>query len=330
MKFSLRLNNDLPVQTYVRLAQQAEKAEFDQFWVSDDLFLRSAPVILSAVAVATTKIEIGSCILNPYTLNPGEMAMIAATLDELSGGRFNLGLSSGSADFLKWVGIDQKLPRTAVLETIDVFKRLMRGERAPLDGRALKWTEEAYLRFEPLREIPIYIGATSPKMVTEIGRHADGGLPLLLPPEHISNVMPYIQQGAQEAGRDMDEIDAAACIWVSISDDQAAAEDVLKEKIAYYGHAFSETILAQIGLTPDDFIDIDRAVAQENDIEKGKSLVTDQMLQIGIAGTAKSIIPRLEHLADLGAKHISFGPPLGPDLEAALDELSREVLPYFR
>jgi 5,10-methylenetetrahydromethanopterin reductase len=56
MKFSLRLNNDHPVADYVKYARLAEAAGFDQFWVSNDLFLRSAPVILSAVALATTSI----------------------------------------------------------------------------------------------------------------------------------------------------------------------------------------------------------------------------------------------------------------------------------
>lgn len=65
MRFSLRLNNDLPIADSVRLARAAEAAGFDQFWVSHDLFLRSAPVILSAVATATERIAIGTCILNP-------------------------------------------------------------------------------------------------------------------------------------------------------------------------------------------------------------------------------------------------------------------------
>ena len=81
MIFSLRLNNDLPVAEYVTLARVAEAAGFDQFWVSNDLFLRSAPVILAAVAVATRRIGIGTCILNPYTIHPGEIAMMAATLE---------------------------------------------------------------------------------------------------------------------------------------------------------------------------------------------------------------------------------------------------------
>ncbi len=67
MRFSLRFNNDLPARDYIALAQAAEQAGFDQFWVSNDLFLRSAQAILPAMAVATTRIEIGSCIFNPYT-----------------------------------------------------------------------------------------------------------------------------------------------------------------------------------------------------------------------------------------------------------------------
>ena len=128
----------------------------------------------------------------------------------------------------------------------------------------------------------------------------------------------------------MDTIDVAACIWVSISEDRQAAEDVLREKIAYYGHAMSPTILTQLGLTQADFEAIDRAVMQENDIEKGKALVTEQMLKIGIYGTAQDVIMRVEKLIEMGATHISFGPPLGPDVADAIQTLSQDVLPYFR
>ncbi|MAS36040.1 MAG: 5,10-methylene tetrahydromethanopterin reductase [Anaerolineaceae bacterium] len=330
MKFSLRFNNDRPVAEYIALAQAAEQAGFDQFWVSDDLFLRSAVVILAAVAQATERIEIGTCILNPYTLNPAQMAMEAATLDELSGGRFNLGLSSGSGDFLQWVGIEQNKPRTAVIETVEAFNKLLNGERAAIDGRFLNWTDEAYLRFEPRRRIPVYVGAMSPRMLHTIGEIADGGLPLLFPPEHYQNVAPHIAAGAQAAGRSMDDLDIAACIWCSVSDDRAAAEDVLREKVAYYGHAMSETILNQLGLTHADFIAIEQAVMVENDMAKAKALVTDDMLKIGVAGTSADLITRLEGLVAMGARHLSFGPPLGPDPLEALRVIGRDVLPHFR
>ncbi|MEP7291774.1 MAG: LLM class flavin-dependent oxidoreductase, partial [Chloroflexota bacterium] len=155
MKFSLRFNNDLPAADYVVLARAAESAGFDQFWLSNDLFLRSAPVILGAVAAATERIEIGTCILNPYSINPAEIAMIAATLDELSNGRFNLGISSGAGEFLKWIGIQTPKPLTAVRESITAINRLLSAELAQPPAQTkrefIRWTDEAYLRFQPLR-----------------------------------------------------------------------------------------------------------------------------------------------------------------------------------
>ncbi|MBC7815255.1 MAG: LLM class flavin-dependent oxidoreductase [Burkholderiales bacterium] len=330
MKFSLRLNNDRPVSEYVTLAQAAEKAGFDQFWVSHDLFLRGAPVILAAVAQATERIEIGTCIVNPYTMNPAEIAMMAATLEELSGGRFNLGLGAGAGEFLKWVGISQDKPLTAVIETIKVLNALLSGKPAPLDGEFLQWDNEAYLRFAPLRRIPIYIGAMSPNMLRAIGEIADGGLPLLFPPEHYETVMPLIREGVERSGRDLDEIDIAACIWCSVDDDRIAAEDALREKIAYYGHALSPMIWERLGVTREDFNEIERAMVVERDNEKAKRLVTPAMLRIGIVGDTHDLIERLEGLVAMGAQHLSFGPPLGPNTLAAVEALGRDVLPHFR
>jgi 5,10-methylenetetrahydromethanopterin reductase len=330
VKFSLRLNNDRPAAEYIALAQAAEAAGFDQFWVSDDLFLRSATVILAAVVQATSRIEIGTCILNPYTINPAEIAMEAATLDELSNGRFNLGLSSGAGEFLKWVGITPEKPRTALIETARAINRLLSGKRAPSRGEFLQWSDEAYLRFKPLRRVPIYIGAMSPKMLRAIGEIADGGLPLLFPPEHYETVMPYIREGVEKAGRNIDSIDVAACVWCSISDDAKAAEDALREKIAYYGHALSPLIWERLGLTRADFAPIEQAMMVENDAEKAKSLVTEAMLKIGIAGTTADLTARLEKLVEMGVRHISLGPPLGPDPLKAIEIIGREVLPKFK
>ena len=329
MKFSLRFNNDLPVRDYVRYAQAAEAAGFDQFWVSDDLFLRSAPVILSAVAVATERIEIGTCVLNPFTMHPAEIAMFAATLDELAGGRFNLGLSSGAEDFVRWLGLAYDYPRTRVLEAIGAINRLTSNEKAATSGQTLQWTDEAWLRFESRRRVPIYLGAMSPKMLEAIGERADGGLPLLFPPEHYANVLPHIQRGLAAAKRSLDDIDLAACIWCSVSSDQAAAEATLADKIAYYGHAMSPMILAQLGLSQADFEPVRQAWHIDGDRDKARALVTPQMLRIGIAGTVDALLQRLEGLAALGARHISLGPPLGPDVLAAIQAIGATVIPRF-
>jgi len=321
MRFSVRFNNDLSVSAYPELARAAESAGFDQFWVSDDLFMRSAWIILAAVAQATTRIQVGTCIVNPYTLHPAEMAMAAGALDELSGRRLCLGVASGAADFLNWVGIRPERPVAAIGATIRALRRLFAGEPAGMDG----WTPDAYLRF-PTRRIPIYLGAMGPAMLRAIGQVADGGLPLLFPPEHYASAMAYIRKGLASAGRSANELDVAACIWCSVSEDRQAAEDALRDKIAYYGHSLSPLILAALGVTRADF----GPIQAERNRARARAMVTPAMLQIGLVGTAADLIPRLDALVAQGATHLSFGPPLGPDPLAAIKLLGREVLPHFR
>jgi 5,10-methylenetetrahydromethanopterin reductase len=329
-RFSVRVNNDLALADYVRLARATEQAGFDQFWVSNDLFLKSAPVILAALATATDRIGLGTCILNPYTIDPSEIAMIAATLDEVSGERFHLGIAAGARDFLGWVGIDHQTPLAAVRESVGAIRALLSGEPAPVDGARLHWSEQAYLRFEPKRVPPIYVGALGPRMLALAGEIGDGVLPLLFPPEHYFTVAPLVAKGVAARDASLGEVDLAACVWVSLSTDGDAARRALAEKIAYYGASLSPLILERLSLTRDDFDAVDRAVHRERDLDKACSLVDERMLSIGVTGQPKDLVRRLEPLVDAGARHLSFGPPLGPDPLEAVRLLGREVLPYFR
>lgn len=328
MRFSVRLNNDLPISTYIRLAQVAEATGFDQIWVSNDLFLRSAPVIVSAIASATRRIEIGIGILNPYTIHPAEIAMLAATMDELTGCRFNLGLAAGAADFLTWVGIEQARPLAMMRETIGAIRQLLAGERVAIQGEVLRWRPEAYLRFRALRVTPIYVGAMSPRMLELAGELADGALPLLLPPEHYFTAREIIEHGLQRRRPGLPALDLAACIWASLDEHPRVARRALAEKIAYYGHALSPLILERLGLSRDDFAPIKRAIV-ENDLEKACRLVNEQMLQLGVVGDAREVAARLKPLIKAGITHLSFGPPLGPDPVAAVQLLGEKVIPQL-
>ncbi|CAN5589122.1 5,10-methylenetetrahydromethanopterin reductase [soil metagenome] len=329
MRFSLRLNNDLKISEYIALAQAAEAVGFDQLWVSNDLFLRSDLVILAAVAQATQRIELGTGILNPYTINPAEMAMLAATMDELSGNRFNLGIAAGAGEFLKWVGIEQTKPLAATRETILAVRQLLAGERVEMQGDFLRWTGEAYLRFAAPRITPIYVGAMGPKMLTLAGELADGVLPLLFPPEHYFSVKPYLEQGIAARSAQLAPLDFAACLWVSLAEDQVAARRVLAQKIAYYGHALGPLIYERLGVTREDFLPIEQAMMIERNEEKAINLVDERMLRIGVVGQPKDVIERLEPLIAAGAQHLSFGPPLGPDVIGAV-RLLGQVVAHFR
>ena len=130
----------------------------------------------------------------------------------------------------------------------------------------------------------------------------------------------------------MGPLDVAACIWVSLADDRAAARRALAEKIAYYGRAFSPLILGRLGLAAADFDAIERAIMTERDTEKACRLVEadERMMRIGVVGEAAEVVARLEPLVAAGARHLSFGPPLGPDPLQAVRLLGRDVVPHFR
>jgi 5,10-methylenetetrahydromethanopterin reductase len=151
----------------------------------------------------------------------------------------------------------------------------------------------------------------------------------VFPPEGFADALGYIRGGATDAARDLSEIDVAACIWCSVASDRQAAERALREKIAYYGHALSARILDRLGVARAEFEPIERAMMVDRDPERAMSMVTPDMMRIGIVGTAEDLIPRLEGLVAAGARHLSFGPPLGPDPFEAIDVLGREVLPHF-
>ena len=174
MRFSVRVNNDLSVADMTALAVAAEDAGFDQVWVSNDLFLRSALVLAAVVAARTSRIAVGIGVMNPYSVHPAELAMAAATLQEASGGRFLLGLGAGAEQFLGWAG----LPRTAPLATTRTAVVTLRALLGHPDAdRALlpDWARRAAgaaLKFPVEKPVPVYVGAMGPRPAADRTRRA--------------------------------------------------------------------------------------------------------------------------------------------------------------
>jgi 5,10-methylenetetrahydromethanopterin reductase len=325
------VNNDLSVARLSALAVAAEDAGFDQVWVSNDLFLRSAPVLAATLAARTSRIGIGIGVMNPYSVHPAELAMAAATLQEASGGRFLLGLGAGAEQFLGWAG----LPRTAPLATTRTAVVTLRALLGHPDAdRALlpDWARVsagAALKFPVDKPVPVYVGAMGPRMLAMAGMHADGALPLLYPPETYPAARAAVASGTVASGTGAvgRDVDVPACFWVSLSDDPAAARNALAEKLAYYGSSFGADLLAAAGLRPEDFA---AAARLAHAGRPAAALVDDRMLSLGVAGDAAAVLARCQGLRALGAEHLSFGPPLGPDPVAAIGRLGESVLPALR
>jgi 5,10-methylenetetrahydromethanopterin reductase len=338
VKFSVRVNNDLPFAELLALADTAEQAGFDQLWFSNDLFLRSAPVLAGALAVRTGRIGLGIAVMNPYSVHVSELAMAAATAQEVSGGRFLLGLGAGAEQFLGWAGLARPRP-LAVTRTALVALRALLGHE-DVDRTLLpEWFgADSVLRFPLERPVPVYVGAMGPKMLELAGRHADGVLPLLYPPERYATVRPQVLAGAALAGAGLAgtgldggsrarDVDLPACFWVSVSDDAAAARAALAEKLAYYGPSIPAAVLAGSGLRPQDFAP---AAELAHGGHGAAALIDDRMLSLGVAGDGADVLARCRALTRLGASHLSFGPPLGPDPVAAVRLLGEQVLPALQ
>jgi 5,10-methylenetetrahydromethanopterin reductase len=332
LKFGIRLADWFgTTRNMVDLAVLAERNGFDSCWVSHDVFMRSSFVTLTAIAEHTNRIILGNTILNPYTMNPSELAMYLASLDELSQGRVVCGISAGSLEYMNWLGIPAKKPLTRTKEAVELLRLLLSGKVAKYQGAEFSWSEQAYMRFKPLRsKVPVYIGGQGDKMLEYSGASGDGALPILYPPEFADYAVKKIREGARNAGRDPKEVEVAGCVWASVAKDRdTAVIDPLKELVAYFGPLLGDHGLAAVGLTHEDFVPVHDAFMARGLAEAVK-LVRPEMLNLAVHGTPDDCIAKLEMLEKAGVDHVLIGAPLGPDPKESVNIFGKEIIPHFR
>jgi 5,10-methylenetetrahydromethanopterin reductase len=332
MRFGIRFNSDSgPIREIVRRAQLAEELGFDDVWYCQDLMKRDAWVALTAIAMATTRVRVGTCIVNPFTSSPAELAMRAASLQELSEGRFVLGIGPGDPPYLGWVGLRQERPRAGVAEAVLLLRALLTGAPMPEKLSVFAgWDSTAKLRM-PLPEapVPIYIGGQGPRVLELMGELGDGGLPIVFPPETIESVQRHIQIGAARSGRSLVGFDLAACVWWSVAETRRQAEDALRYLVAYYGPSLREETLAPIGLAPHDF-DAVRAAWQVGEMGRAMELLDARMFRLAIYGDPDEMLARVRWLEEKGVTQVNLGPPLGADPERALQVTGERVIARMR
>jgi alkanesulfonate monooxygenase SsuD/methylene tetrahydromethanopterin reductase-like flavin-dependent oxidoreductase (luciferase family) len=199
---------------YPQLVEQAELADrlgLDYVGAQDHPYQRrflDSLTLLAALAARTTRVRLFPDVANLPLRPPAVLAKAAASLDVMSGGRFELGLGAGAFWDAIWaMGGPRRSPGEAVEaleEAMAVIRRLWSGERGlRYDGRhyALRGTHSGPL---PVHPIGIWLGAGGPRMLSLLGRQADGWIPSSswLPPERIPEPQARIDESAQAAGRD--------------------------------------------------------------------------------------------------------------------------------
>lgn len=330
VRFSVRFGAGQGMAYAVDAARTAEEAGFDQGWIGNDIFGPSGVVALSAALSATSRIRLGSGVLDMVSLNPAQVAMVAAGLQDLSAGRFLLGLGAGSDVFFSWAGLTPERPLRRTREGLLAVRALLQGRTpAEVPGTASGWQQHAMLTHPPAQDVPIYVGAMGPRMLQLAGAHADGALPLCLPPSRFHAAREEVRRGATSAGRVPDELDLAACLWTALDEDRDVARHSLARFIAKYSGSLSVDALAAEGLDPDEFTRVQQMIL-DGRTEDAVAAVTPRMLQLGVVGGPDEVVEQCLALLDAGVRHISFGPPLGTDPLRAIRLIGQHVLPRIR
>jgi alkanesulfonate monooxygenase SsuD/methylene tetrahydromethanopterin reductase-like flavin-dependent oxidoreductase (luciferase family) len=187
---------------YVRAAQLADELGYDSFWLPEG-WAYEIFSLLAEMAVKTKRIKLGTAIVNVYSRSPGLIAMSAATIDEMSEGRFVLGIgTSGKRVIEGFHGRSFEKPLTQVRDVIKVTRTLLSGGRLS-DGTGSGELRPFKLEMKPFRaDVPIYVAALKQKAIEQIGELADGWIPTFWPYDKLSEGRAWIAAGAARAGRD--------------------------------------------------------------------------------------------------------------------------------
>jgi F420-dependent oxidoreductase-like protein len=220
----------------IALAQEAERLGYDSAWAAE-AWGTDAVTVLTWLAATTTKIKVGSAIMQMPGRTPANTAMTAATLDLMSGGRFLLGLGTSGPQVVEgWHGEPWGKPIARTREYVAIVRAALRRDAVEFHGEEYNVPYQgdgATGLGKPLKllvrghraDIPIYLAALSPKNVRTAFEIADGWLPIYFSPERAREAFEFEPR---------EGFDIAPSVNVVVSDDVEAARDALKPLLALY------------------------------------------------------------------------------------------------
>jgi len=300
------------------MAKMVEDAGFESCWTAETT--NSAFVTASVAIQNTTRIKVGTAIALAFPRSPTITAMTAWDLDELSGGRFVLGLGSqvkGVNERRFSVHFEHPAPKlkeyAQVLRTVWAANR---GEPVTHEGRFYTVTMPTFhgTAQPDRRNVPVYFAAVGPLMARICGQVADGliGHPLASPKYLADVVRPAVAEGAERAGRSPADCNLTASPMISISDDVDLARREVKLQIAFY--ATTRTYRGILALHGKEHIVGDlRSAFDARDRDRMVGLIDDDLCDaIAAAGSAAEVKDRIERWGGLADRLMVSGPWYGP------------------
>jgi 5,10-methylenetetrahydromethanopterin reductase len=294
-------------------AAAIERLGFDQLWLTDSsLHTRNCWSYLTLAARVTSRLTLGTGVTNPLTRHPGVTAAAAATLDEVSGGRFILGIGAGDRPLL---AMGYQPARLADLEdAISAVRRLWHGEHVSMKAGAFSF-DDAHYRFAGAgHSIPVWVSATGPKTLELAGRVADGVIVLAgLHPDGIRFALEHIDRGADQAGRSS-RPPVSVFAYGAIDDEDPAAAFAAARSIAAW---FPQTapLYCELAGLPADLVGAVRNRYSGGEFQEAATaaelLPDDFVRRMALAGDSAEACAHVRDLAELGIDQITVF-PLGP------------------
>jgi alkanesulfonate monooxygenase SsuD/methylene tetrahydromethanopterin reductase-like flavin-dependent oxidoreductase (luciferase family) len=247
------------------------------------------------------------------------MAQTAATIDDLSGGRLNLGLGVSHRPVVEgWHGQTIDRPVAEMREYASIVRAILRGEAPPSDGE--KWQTGFQLSgLDPRPELPIYVAALSPGMLRLAGEIADGVILWLCTPPYIRDVViPMVREGRERAGKTLEGFDVVPAVPTAAVEDPAVAHASLRrELIPYFGLPFYRAMLERSGF--DDEIAAFDAAAGAGDGDAMQQAISERFLDtLAAVGDADAVRGGIERYRAAGATSPCVGPISKTDFDATL------------
>jgi len=313
----------------VERACRAEELGYDRVWLPET-WGRDAVTVLSTVAERTETIGIGTSVLPAYSRSPALLGQTAATLQELSDGRFRLGVGpSGPAVVEQWHGVPYERPLRRTRETVEVVEAVCSGDVVEYDGEVFDLSGFR-LRCAPPEPAPaVDVSGMGPKAVELAGRFADGWHALMLTRAGFEDRLADLRRGTDLGGRDEDDVRVMRTLGCCALSDGERARELARQHLAFYLGGMGT--FYRDSLTRQGHEDVARTVAQRwatGDREGATAAIADDLLdELSATGTpdrARELLARWEATEGVDAVSVSF--PRGATLEA-IDETMTALAP---
>src|SRR3954454_13163961 len=310
------------LETAMQRAAEAERLGYASAYVTH-VTGRDSQAVLAAYSTRTERILLGTGVLPIYSRTPAACAQIAATIDEMAGGRLVLGLGvSHRVTVENWYGQEIGKPVREMREYATTVRAILNGQPPPADNEKFR-TSFQFMGYAARPDFPIYIAALSPAMLRLAGEIGDGVILWLCNPEYIRDVVvPEVTRGREKAGKPLDGFDIVAAVPSAVTDElEQARAKLRKDLVPYFSLPFYRAMIERSGYE-DDVAGFDEGMSK-GDPDAAVGAISDRFLKTLTAiGDQSDAVASIERYLEAGATSPCVGAVAQTDFDATLEALA--------